>query len=172
AGVRPGDIITEFNGQRIKDMDHLRSLASSTAPGTNVRFKVWRDGAERELSAKLTERENAATNSEKPSEDNTNKNSSALNGVSVDNLNSDWIQRLRLEPSVRGVVVTDVDPNSIAESRLDVGDVIVEVNKIPVTNVSEFSAAMQKADKKEVLLRVRMLRRGVVAFRYVTITQE
>jgi Do/DeqQ family serine protease len=172
AGVKPGDIITEFNGQRIKDMDHLRSLASSTAPGTTVKFKVWREGSERELSAKLTERENVANTSEKPPEDNTNKNSSALNGVSVDNLNSDWIQRLRLEPSVRGVVVTDVDPNSVAESKLDVGDVIVEVNRAPVANVAEFSAAMQKADKKEVLLRVRVVRRGAVAFRYITITQE
>src|SRR5262245_27293820 len=172
AGVKPGDIITEFNGQRITDMDHLRSLASSTAPGTTVKFKVWRDGAERELSAKLTERENVATNSENPSEDNSNKNASALNGVSVDNLNSDWIQRLRLEPSVRGVVVTDVDPNSNAESKLEVGNVIVEVNKIPVANVNEFNAAMQKADKKVVLLRVRQMSRGVVATRYITITQE
>jgi serine protease Do len=172
AGVKPGDIITEFNGQRIKSMDQLRNLASSTAPGTTVKFKVWRDGSERELSAKLTDRPETATESEKPAEENTNKNSSALNGVSVDNLNNEWIQRLRLDSSVRGVVVTDIDQNTNAATKLEIGDVIVEVNKTPVTNVTEFSAAMQKADKKEFLLRVRMVRNRTVGFRYVTITQD
>jgi len=54
------------------------------------------------------------------------------------------------------VVVVDVDPDSnAAAAGLRPGHVIESVAKQPVTNVDEFKAAMQKADKKEVLLRVR-----------------
>src|SRR5262245_11930286 len=172
AGVRAGDFITEFNGQHIKDRDQLRNLASSMAPGTTVKFKIWREGTERDLTARLIEREMVGDNSEKPGEENSNKNSSVLNGVSVDNLNGDWVQRLGLDASVRGVVVTEVDANSNAASKLAVGDVIVSVNRIPVSNLNEFNAAMQKADKKEVLLRVRMVRGSDSGYRYVTITQD
>src|SRR5215510_6146372 len=55
AGVKPGDIITEFQGQRIDGDSQFRNLVAQTAPGTNIRFKVWRDGTERELTATLAE---------------------------------------------------------------------------------------------------------------------
>jgi serine protease Do len=80
-----------------------------------------------------------------------------LSGVSVDNITSEWSQKLKLSPSTRGVVVVEVDPDSnAAAAGLRPGIVIQEVAKQPVTNVNEFNAAIQKADKKEVLLRVRL----------------
>ena len=163
AGVKPGDIITEFNGQRIKDRDHLRNLASSTAPDTTVKFKIWRDGSERELSAKLAEVGDVASNqNSQPVEDNSNSANGALSGVRVDNLTPDIVQRLSLGATVRGVLVIEVDPDSNASGSIRRGDIIESVNRQPVTNVNEFNAAMQKAGKKEVLLRVH--RNGVSRF--------
>jgi len=159
AGVKPGDIITEFQGQRITDTSQLRNLASQTAPGTTVRFKVWRAGAERELSAKLAERDDLGNDSGKrPKSEPAVSSPGALSGVSVENITPEWSQKLNLEPSTRGVVVVDVDPDSNAAAKgLRPGQVIESVAKQPVTNVNEFNAAMQKADKKEVMLRVRRL---------------
>jgi serine protease Do len=159
AGVKPGDIITEFQGQRVTDSSQLKNLASQTAPGTTVRFKVWRAGAERELSAKLSERDDLGNDSGKrPKSAPAVSSLGALSGVSVDNITPEWTQKLKLEPSTRGVVVVDVDPDSnAAAAGLRSGQVIESVAKQPVTNVNEFNAAMQKADKKEVLLRVRRL---------------
>jgi len=161
AGVKPGDIITEFQGQRINDDTQLRNLASQTAPGTTVRFKVWRAGAERELTAKLTEVE-SASNTNKPSDNEPLASSlGVLSGVRVENITPEWAGRLKLELSARGVVVVDVDPDSnAAAAGLRPGYVIESVAKQPVTNVNEFNAAIQKADKKEVLLRVRIRDRG------------
>jgi Do/DeqQ family serine protease len=157
AGVKPGDIITEFQGQRITDSSQLKNLASQTAPGTTVRFKVWRAGAERELTAKLVERNDAENNASKREKNEPAVSSlGALSGVSVDNITPEWSQKLKLEPSTHGVVVVDVDPDSnAAAAGLRPGQVIESVAKQPVTNVNEFNAAMKKADKKEVLLRVR-----------------
>jgi Do/DeqQ family serine protease len=159
AGVKPGDIITEFQGQRVNDSSQLKNLASQTAPGTTVRFKVWRAGAERELSAKLSERDDVGNDANKrPKSEPAVSSLGVLSGVSVENITPEWSQKLKLEPSTRGVVVVDVDPDSnAAAAGLRSGHVIESVAKQPVTNVNEFNAAMQKADKKEVLLRVRRL---------------
>jgi serine protease Do len=159
AGVKPGDIITEFQSQRITDSSQLKNLASQTAPGTTVRFKVWRAGAERELTAKLSERDDLGNDSGKrPKSAPAVSSLGALSGVNVENITPEWTKKLQLEPSTRGVVVVDVDPDSIAfAAGLRPGHLIESVAKQPVTNVNEFNAAMQKADKKEVLLRVRFL---------------
>ncbi len=169
AGVKPGDIITEFQGQRIKDRDQLRNMASSTAPGTAVKFKIWRDGGERELSAKLVEVDPAIAARNQENNENSNPSSGVLTGVRVESLTPDIIQRLGLTPNIRGVVITEVDPDSNAAGSLRRNDVIESVNKEPVTNVNEFNAAMQKADKKEVLLRVHS--RGI-APRFIVIQAQ
>ncbi|MBO0860956.1 MAG: Do family serine endopeptidase [Chloracidobacterium sp.] len=164
AGVKPGDIITEFQGQRVTNTSQLKNMASQIAPGTTVKFKVFRSGAERELTAKLSERDAENDTARKPKSEPTASSLGVLSGVNVDNITSEWSQKLKLEPSTRGVVVVEVDPDSnAAAAGLRPGVVIEEVAKQPVTNVNEFNAAIQKADKKEVLLRVR-LRDGHSAF--------
>ncbi|MFN0086816.1 MAG: Do family serine endopeptidase [Blastocatellia bacterium] len=157
AGVKPGDIITEFQGQRIQDNSQLRNMASQTAPGTNVRFKVFRDGAERELTttlAEISQKSGAGESTEKPEGASA---SGLLSGVRVENLTAESIRALRLPETTRGVVIMDVDrESSAAASGLRRGMVIEEVARQPVTNVSEFNAALQKlGDRKSVMLRVR-----------------
>jgi Do/DeqQ family serine protease len=161
AGVKPGDIITEFQGQRIADSSQLRNSASQTAPGTTVRFKVWRSGAERELSAKLVEWDTDNEANKKVKSEPVVSSLGVLSGVRVDNISQEWTERLKLQASTRGVVIVEVDPDSnAAAAGLRPGYVIEEVAKQPVSNVNEFNAAIQKADKKEVLLRVRRVADG------------
>ena len=80
----------------------------------------------------------------------------ALSGVSVDSLTPETARRLNLPPGARGVVVTDVDADSgAADAGLQRGDVIEEVNRQPVASPGEFEAALKKAGKQSVLLRMR-----------------
>ena len=158
AGVKRGDIITEFQGQKIEDRDQLRNMASQTAPNTTVKFKIWREGSERELSTKLAER-NLLPESEKPQETGDGKSSDAggvLSGVRVENLTPELAQRYRLPASAKGVVITGVDPNSnAAVAGLGRGMVIEEIARQPITNLNDFNAALQKlGNKKSVLLSV------------------
>src|SRR5262249_37514871 len=90
----PGDIITEFQGQKINDGSQLRNAASQTAPGTTVRFKVWRDGAERELNAKLTEVEAPKEASKTTSVEPTTSSLGLLSGVRVENISREWAHGL------------------------------------------------------------------------------
>ena len=155
AGVQAGDIFTEFQGQRVEDSSRLRNLVAQAPPGSTVRFKVWREGAERELTATLSEMDpktiagGAARGGAGPTD-------SALSGVSVDSLTPETARRLNLPPGARGVVVTDVDADSgAADAGLQRGDVIEEVNRQPVASPGEFAAALKKAGKQSVLLRMR-----------------
>ena len=169
AGVKAGDIITEFQGQRIEDSTQLRNLTSQTSPGTTVKFKVWREGSERELSAKLEELDQKALASAQPdSGPDSDGADSVLTGVRVDNLSADYIRRFRLPETSRGVVVVAVDPDSNAASDLRPGDTIEEVARQPISNVTEFNAAVSKLGKKSVLLRVR----NQAGVRFVVIKAE
>jgi Do/DeqQ family serine protease len=155
AGVKPGDIITEYQGQRIEDSSQLRNLVAQTAPDTTVKLKVWRDGSERELTATLAELD-AKSMTLGRSGGEPGATESALAGVRVQNLTPEMSRQLNLPATARGVVVSDLDADSgAAEAGLRNGDLIEEVNRQPVSSVSEFNAALQKAGKKSVLLRVR-----------------
>lgn len=133
----------------------LRNLVAQTAPGTTIRFKVFRDGAERELAATLGELD-VRTASSRGRGGSPGAPGSALAGVQVENLTAETARRLNLPVTARGVVITDIDSDSpAADAGLQRGDLIVEVNRQPVTSVSEFNAALQRAGKKSVLLRVR-----------------
>jgi serine protease Do len=173
AGVKPGDIITEFQGQRITDTAQLRNAASQTAPGTPVRFKVWRAGSERELSAKLGEFDTENESGKKSKSEPVASSLGVLSGVRVENITPEWAERLKLQSSARGVVVVDVDPDSnAAAAGLRPGIVIEEVAKQPVSNVNEFNAAIQKADKKEVLLRVRRVADGRSSSSFIIVKSD
>jgi len=155
AGVQAGDIFTEFQGQRVEDSSRLRNLVAQAPPGSTVRFKVWREGAERELTATLSEMD-PKTIAGGPARGGAGPTDSALSGVSVDSLTPETARRLNLPPGARGVVVTDVDADSgAADAGLQRGDVIEEVNRQPVAGPGEFEAALKKAGKQSVLLRMR-----------------
>jgi serine protease DegS len=56
AGLKPGDVITEINGQRIADTRTLLDIISGNRPGTELKFKLWRDGDTASLTATLAQR--------------------------------------------------------------------------------------------------------------------
>ncbi len=149
SGLERGDIILELNGKPVADANQLRMSISMMQPQATVKLNVVRNGDRRELSVKLgelpTPQEHAQV--EKGGSD------SALEGVTVDNLDAETAQQLGLPPNTAGVVVTDVSPASpYADSGLHRGDVIQEVNRQPIKNVAEFQKAMRKGGKEPLLL--------------------
>jgi serine protease Do len=148
-GVERGDIILEVNGKPVETSNQLRNSISMMQPGSAVKLKLLRNGSEKNLSLKLAEMPTETAKLESDGEGSAK----ALEGVEVTNLNSDLAQQLGLPPSVKGVVVAGIDPASkLAESGLQKGDVIQEVNHQPVKNVSEFQSAVKKSGSDPLLL--------------------
>lgn len=55
AGVKPGDVIIEADGQKITTMDELNELKNKHKIGDQMNLKVNRDGQERDLTVTLDE---------------------------------------------------------------------------------------------------------------------
>lgn len=154
AGIERGDVITEVNGEKIEDANQLRMKISLMAPGANANLKVLHNSNEKIVALKLGELPGTAarSNEKGPVEGGA---ASALDGVSVDTLDSQTAREMRLPASAHGVVVTDVDQGSAAwTAGLRQGDVIQEVNRKPVASVNEFDRALRTASGGNVLLLV------------------
>jgi serine protease Do len=149
SGLQKGDIIVELNGKPINDSNELRMRIAMMAPGATANLKVWRDGSEHDMAVKLGV---LSTENEQASVETTNPQG-ALEGVTVGNVTNQAIQQLGLPANTKGVVVTDINPSSpVADSGLQQGDVIQEVNHQAVTNVTDFDRAVQRAGKNPLLL--------------------
>jgi serine protease Do len=150
AGLKRGDVILRLNGQPVNSANDLRLRISQTAPGTTVKLGVSRDGKTQDFSVTLGELPEKVAQEGTGSE----KGPGGLQGVEVQNLTPDIAQQLQLAPGTRGVVVTSVDPSSPADSELNRGDVIQEVNHKPVVNVDQYRQAIALAGNQPVLLLV------------------
>jgi len=149
SGIQRGDIILELNGTPIADANDLRMNISMMKPDAAVKLKILRNGNQNDLTVKLGEL--PGTEAQAKAEEGTSEG--ALQGVTLENLDSQSASQLGLPPTTKGVVVTDISPSSSeADSGLRRGDVIQEVNHQPVKNVSELNEALHKAGKSPLLL--------------------
>ncbi len=53
AGLKPGDVITAFQGNRVDNPSMLRNEVSLTPPGTRVTLSIIRNGAKQDISVKI-----------------------------------------------------------------------------------------------------------------------
>lgn len=147
AGIQVGDVIVKFNGEDIDSADNLPPIVGMVQPDTKVKLQVFRDGKTKQLTAQLDALDDsvAATGSEGDSD------VKAGIGFSVSKLSDQDKSRTGEE---QGVIVTDISNRDIQRAELRVGDVIKEINKKPIKNLSDFSDAIDalKDDEPLVLL--------------------
>ncbi|HYO81901.1 MAG TPA: DegQ family serine endoprotease [Bryobacteraceae bacterium] len=144
-GLRAGDVVTAINGEPVADDRALRLRISRTAPGTAVKLSVQRAEGPTTVTVTLGRFPDraGATPGEESGPGLREGEASALEGVSVTPLTPEITEELQLGRNVRGVVVTRVTPASAAaEAGLRRGDVIMQVNRRPVTTAREFEQAI------------------------------
>jgi len=163
AGLKRGDVILALNGQTVASANDLRLRVSQTAPGTNVKLQISRDGKTQDVNVALGELPEKAEKTG-PEENE----GGGLEGVNVQTLTPDLAEQLQLPAGTHGVVVTSVDPASPAASNLQRGDVIQEVNHKPINSIEDYRQAISSASKGPVLLLVNT--QGVT--RYVVIEAQ
>ena len=142
AGLQSGDIIVQYDGQAVDDMNRLRNRIAATKPGQKVEFEIFRDG---KLITEIVEI------GELESQSFFARGSTGLDdmGMRVQNLTPDVARQLHLQTDEQGVVVTHVEAGSLAEkSGVRQGDLIITVDGKRVTNLSEFRRALSALDLK------------------------
>ncbi len=173
AGFEEADFVTEFNGQKVKDMMHLRVMVSQTVPGTKATVKVVREGKEKTLTVAIGEmpREGLARGGPAQPGDRGKSETDALDGVEFTDLDAQTQNQAGVPSTVHGALVANVDPNSnAADAGLHPGDVVVEISQKPVHNADEAVSLSEKA--KSDRIRLRVWRGGGVLFLSVDNTKR
>ncbi|MGA0595922.1 DegQ family serine endoprotease [Enterovirga sp. CN4-39] len=175
AGLDVGDVITRFDGRDVKESRDLPRIVASTPVGKTVDVTVIRKG--QELTRQVTlgrledgERAQKAGLNQPPT-DTPTATRRAL-GLELSGISEELRRRYNIKESVKGVVVTRVDPNSAAaDKRIQPGEVVVEVGQEPVANPADVTRrveALKKDGRKSALLLVSNAQ-GEVRFVAVTI---
>lgn len=143
AGIEPGDVIIEFNGKPINRSDDLPQIVAATAPGTTVPVKVIRGGQERTFNVRVEELDLDTETNRQADAGQPGGDTGAGFGITLNNITPEMARRFELPANTRGAVITDVDPESPAARVLQPGDVILEVARKPVANMTEAGAALR-----------------------------
>jgi serine protease Do len=149
AGLQQGDIILKMNDKDVETSNTLKNEVAMLAPGTKVRFEIFRDGKRKEVTVKIGERPASMSMRGEATQ------SKGQLGMQVQNVTKDLAEQFGYALG-KGVIVTEVLPGSPADSvGIQPGDLIVSVDQKEVKSVSEFEKAIQASSKnKKALLLV------------------
>jgi serine protease Do len=151
SGLKGGDLILSFDGKPIHDSRELPRIVADTQIGKTVNVDYWRHGKKDTLHmtvAKLQDEPKVAAQKNAPSPPVKGKSKIAQLGLSLALLDADAREHYKIDNSVQGVVVTDVDPDSVAADRnIRPGDVIVEVQSQAVRSPNDVTKKID-ADAK------------------------
>ena len=141
AGLKVGDTITSVDGRPVKNGDELVGDIASRKPGAKVTLGLIRNGKKQDTTVTVADRAKlfaSRLGEEEDSSDSSTPKESKL-GLSVRAVTSDIADRLDI-PAGKGVIVQDVKPGSFADDTgLSRGDVILEINKLPVNTEDDFN---------------------------------
>lgn len=154
AGVKNGDVIDKLNGEKVENGSALQVAVSEKAPGTTITLGIIRDGNPQTVDVKVGEYHK---DTQVASDGNAAGSQKGKLGLAVAELTPDVRQQLHIPSQVQGgVAVKSVRPASPAEDAgLAPGDVIMELNRKPVTSAQQFvDEAHAVAAGKDLLLLV------------------
>jgi serine protease Do len=159
AQLQPGDVIRKFDGRDTKNFAALRSLVAQTELNKKVDLEIERDGKPIKVTAQIREQpadyqtssilpRRSQRQPQVPDQSDQGSTSSPLASVQVANLTPETAQELDLPNNVRGVVVTNVDPDS-GMAELEKGDVIEEINQQPISSVEDYNKIAGSLDRSQ-----------------------
>ncbi|MCL4137326.1 UNVERIFIED_CONTAM: hypothetical protein GTU68_059539 [Idotea baltica] len=144
AKVKSGDIITEFDNQKVRDVNHLRNIVAATKPNSKVSIKIFRNGEYKELSLVLAELTDDKIKIEKSVDSSFDEI-----GLTVQNLSTEMKSSMGLR-TTGSVIVTNVAPYSFAhDSGIQVKDIILSVNSNEVKSAKDFEKLIKESNLDE-----------------------
>ena len=142
AGIRPGDVIVEFNGKKVENDRGLVDMVVATRPGSAVPVKIVR--ARQPKSVSVTVGELDMTETEEPEEEGATDLTQGF-GVSLEDLTPSLARRLRLPAGTTGALVVAVRPRGPADrAGLRENDVVTRVGEVEVADADAAARELQR----------------------------
>ncbi len=172
AGVAKGDVIVEFNSEKVPNVSKFRIAVATAKIGIDIPVRIMRENKQVNIKVKLDPypEDVVAAGKDKDTK------SSVASGITVEANDSQFAKRLNLSID-KGVVISKIDADSpAAKSDLSIGDVILEIDKKEVNTPADFykelndaKDKMDESGKKKILLYVQDRNK---AYKYVVLSFE
>ena len=150
AGLKPGDILLDFDGKKVEAPADLQRTVGLAQPGQDAKMKVWRDQSEKTIDIKIGEAPDEKEVQQRPARATPN-----TLGLEVRPITPDLARQLNLK-STDGVIVARVEEGSAAgEAGVQRGDVIREINRQKVRSMADYERLtkdVKDGDRLTVLL--------------------
>jgi serine protease Do len=153
AGIKQGDVVLRFDNKEVTASRSLPRIVAETSISKKVQVVVWRQGKEMTFDVtvgELTDDVEKAALSQSESEGSTGPTEGKIAnlGLTVGQINDAARDQYKLESSVKGVIVTEIDGSGpAAEKGLQVGDVIVEIDQKAVGSPDDIERRVKEAKK-------------------------
>jgi serine protease Do/serine protease DegQ len=138
ADLKRTDVILSVNGRALSSLEDLRLTIAQSMPGSKVILNIVRDGSAHPVEVTL------GVLAEKPNE--------LLAGVEAAKLTDDLRRRLNIDLRVEGLLITHVDDRSPYADRLAPNVVIMEINRIPATDVAASKELLRLGERNLLLI--------------------
>jgi serine protease Do len=155
AGVKAGDIILEFDGQRIQEMKELPMIVAKTKVGKKVNVKIWRNKKEISKSIVLgrleTSEDFKVAEKKKPIKELKIENLK----ITVRQLSKDDIKSRNLPNQTSGLIVTNIENDSPLINSMEVNSIILEAQKKKIKTFNDLNEAVKRvlsSNQKTILL--------------------
>ncbi len=155
AGIKAGDIILEFNGEKIKEMKELPIIVAKTKVGKKVKVKIWRNKREIIKTVTLgrleTSEEFKVTEKNEPQKELEIKNLK----IFVRELTNEDIKNRKLPNQTTGLVITQIKNDSPLINTIEIDSIILEAQKKKIKSVNDLKQTLEKvlsSNQKTVLL--------------------
>ncbi len=155
AGVKAGDIILEFNGEKIKEMKELPIIVARTEVGKKVKVKIWRNKKEIIKTITLgrleTSEDFKVAEKKKPKKETIIENLKIL----VRELTDEDIKKRSLPNQTRGLLITKIEKDSPLINSIEENSIILEAQKKKIKTADDLNSAVKqvlKSNQKTILL--------------------
>jgi S1-C subfamily serine protease len=136
--LRTSDVVTAINGQHVDDERSLNFRLATLPPEGSTEIKVLRAGRELTLNLPLRPPPESP-----PRETTVFTGRTPLAGATVVNLSPAVADEMGLDLTLRGVVVTGLQPNTLAGRNFRLSDQILSVNNQPIDSVRRLRELME-----------------------------
>ena len=155
AGVKAGDIILEFNGERIQEMKQLPIIVAKTEVGKKVKVKIWRN--KKEIIKTITLGRLETSEDFKVAEKNKSSKETKIENlkITVRKLTNEDIKIRNLPNQTSGLVITNIENDSPLKNSIEVNSIILEAQKKKIRNVNDLNQSIEQvlsSNQKTILL--------------------
>ena len=160
AGIQAGDIILEFNGEKINQMKELPAIVAKTAVGKKVEVKIWRDKKEiikNVILGRLETSDDFKISKSQETEEQNNEEIIESLRIAVRPLNKEDIKNRNLPNQTTGLVITKISNNSPIANSIELNSIIVEAQKKKIRSADDLrniTKEVLNSNQKTILLAV------------------